>query len=358
MKTIKKIVEVILIMILLIISINGISLIKTSYSYEYKPQRSNRLFFELPNDLVDVLFAGDSHTYCSFIPQYIFNDAGITSASISTDSQSILNSYWLLKEALKTQSPKLLIMDIHCIEDSIRDTTSIEKTVSGLLIMPDLSYNKVLAYIDIKNNKYAGYDRINFKNVLALFEYSDDIGEIMNIKSILEFLNNPCESYGTFGYYPQTPINEFLGLNEGNRNGKIEFKDTIACRYLEKIYALCNENNINLIITRTPYSSQNVDANIVDDIIKWTKDNDVSFIDYFGLIEDLNISYKTDFRDNTHLNYLGAKKATKYLIDYLKNNYNLQDHRDDIDYCLWENNDFDYNIYEEEMNKKVDEFNK
>ena len=41
----------------------------------------------------------------------------------------------------------------------------------------------------------------------------------------------------------------------------------------------------------------------------------------------MEINYETDFRDESHLNYSGAKKATSYMGQYLMENYDLPDKR-------------------------------
>ena len=64
---------------------------------------------------------------------------------------------------------------------------------------------------------------------------------------------------------------------------------------------------------------------------------------------EVAIDLQTDFRDADHLNYLGAKKATDYMIDYLKDNYQLADHRGDQKYRLWEEMEYDYSLVEEQV---------
>ena len=56
------------------------------------PDRRTTLFYDLPKDRVDCVFAGSSHSYCTFIPKQLFEDAGIASASLATSSQSMQNT--------------------------------------------------------------------------------------------------------------------------------------------------------------------------------------------------------------------------------------------------------------------------
>lgn len=115
------------------------------------PDRRACLFFSLPNHTVDVLFTGTSHIYCSYIPQKIYDDTGITSAVLATSAQSYQNTYWLLKEALRHQQPKLVVLDIHSITSSVDETVQNSRLhyTSGISSLPDLSINKVFAYRDI-----------------------------------------------------------------------------------------------------------------------------------------------------------------------------------------------------------------
>ena len=58
-------------------------------------------------------------------------------------------------------------------------------------------------------------------------------------------------------------------------------------------------------------------------------------------LEDIGLDWNTDTKDGgDHMNSAGAEKVSAYLADYLKDNYELTDHRGDKDYAEW---DRDYN---------------
>ena len=57
-------------------------------------------------------------------------------------------------------------------------------------------------------------------------------------------------------------------------------------------------------------------------------------------IEEISSVSTTDWDKDTqdegnHLNIYGAEKVGKYIATYLKNNYNLDDHRNDEKYQKW-----------------------
>lgn len=48
---------------------------------------------------------------------------------------------------------------------------------------------------------------------------------------------------------------------------------------------------------------------------------------FFELIEEIRINEDTDFSDEGHLNFSGAKKVNNYLGKYLVENFDLKDMR-------------------------------
>jgi len=349
-KKLFRVIEIISFICLLLFAINKISIAKISYCYESNPARSTRLFFELPKNTVDVVFTGDSHMFCGIIPQMFFDEEGISSSSIATPTQFIKNTYWLLKEAYKKQDIKLVVLESHSIEHSLRETDDLSQFTSGIIMLPDYSINKYRNFHDVKNTDFSLCSEITIDDVIPLLQFNSDYGrDDSSLKKIIDFTINPAKYYKTFGYYPQTSINKVDGLYEGNEYDDYKgIKGTYVYEYLNKIYELCKENNTELLLVRMPYNSTNTNLNVINGIFEWANEKNVEVLDYFQDFDGTNIDLNTDFRDNTHLNYLGARKATRYLIDYFKDHYQLDNHKGDSRYSLWENNDFDY---EEVLNK-------
>ena len=65
-------------------------------------------FYEVDKGLVDVLFFGSSHCYCSIDPSVLWEEHGIGSFSLAISGQDFAGTYYTLKEALKTQDPKVV----------------------------------------------------------------------------------------------------------------------------------------------------------------------------------------------------------------------------------------------------------
>lgn len=96
-KTIIEIVKIVSFFVIFLFLFQRVSWCVSVYGTDvYNADRRSCLFFALPRNTVDVMFVGTSHVYCSYIPQQIYNDTGITSACLATSSQSYANSYWLL----------------------------------------------------------------------------------------------------------------------------------------------------------------------------------------------------------------------------------------------------------------------
>jgi hypothetical protein len=72
---------------------------------------ASRIHSEAPNT-VDVLFVGSSRVYCAVNPNVLWLDEGIASFVFASSAQPLWTSYNYIIEALKTQKPSILVLDV------------------------------------------------------------------------------------------------------------------------------------------------------------------------------------------------------------------------------------------------------
>ena len=84
---------------------------------------------------IDVLVAGDSESYTSVSPMDLWDQTGIAAYDCGQPGQKIQETYYMLKTAFKTQSPKLVLFETNTI---FRDP--------GILKNVQLSLTEPLAY--------------------------------------------------------------------------------------------------------------------------------------------------------------------------------------------------------------------
>ena len=107
-------------------------------------------FYALEEYSMDILFMGTSHTYYGFNPSVIYEKTGLNSYVFAGECQPISVTYHYLVEALKTQKPKLIVLDVFALLPSANKCQTdgiIKVNVENL----KFSRNKIDALKLIKN---------------------------------------------------------------------------------------------------------------------------------------------------------------------------------------------------------------
>ena len=91
-------------------------------------------FYEMEENTLDVLCVGSSHSYHSIQPNLLWGNYGIPSYVLSSPGQSVPCSYYLLKEALKYQSPKVVLLETYLFreENKYRTQERLRQAIDGI----------------------------------------------------------------------------------------------------------------------------------------------------------------------------------------------------------------------------------
>ena len=96
-------------MVLLLCGLNDILCVKSPHGVD-----QTRYFYKQPKNKIDVLFLGSSHVHCNVDTKVLWDKYGMAAYLLTGAEQPLWNNYFLLKEALKTQKPKLIVLDMFC----------------------------------------------------------------------------------------------------------------------------------------------------------------------------------------------------------------------------------------------------
>ena len=337
-----KIIKIICFVLIFIFILNYITRILV-----FKDQRGIYqvdIFHKQENNIIDVLFFGSSHVYWDIDSSILYKAYGIASYNFATGAAPMWHIYFSVKEALKTQNPKLIVIEAY--------TTTYDAEYFGYARILDFVYgfkwsmNKVEA-IKISSKKQ---DWFKVANTLPIYHnrYSE-----LNSMDFLFYTDKIKYSKGynilTHQYNPKTnSVFVFDISNTENLAYKVE-------KYYRKIIELAKYNNIPILVIVSPWLFNKNQQNKINMAKKIADEYDVPFINFNLNYDDYNLNFNEDFNDWSHLNYKGATKYTRYLGQYLKDRYDLPDRRGDPKYYSWEMNAKyqDKEIYNFELKKSA-----
>lgn len=250
---------------------------------------------------IDVLVAGDSESYTSVSPMDLWDRAGIAAYDCGQPGQRIQETYYILKTAFRTQSPKLVLFETNTM---FRDP--------GFLKNVQLSLTEPLAY---------HFPVIKYHNAW---------------KALFDGPGGPKKSYKGF------EIRDKVVSYEGDEEYMKETKDKaqipeVVRIYMEKIKRLCEKNGADLLLVSAP-SPKNYNYKKHNSLEEYARENNLPYVDLNMKFRDIGIDWKLDSYDRgDHLNISGARKVTAYIGQYLADNYDLPDRRNDDGWREWDN---------------------
>ena len=119
------------------------SILLSVFKRTWRPKENLYYFYQLENNSLDVINIGSSHVHSSINTIQLYQDYGIASYNLSAGSQPVWYSWYYLREAMKTQNPKVIVLDVYTLINP-NDDDFIEKAQLNLLTMKP-SLNKLEA---------------------------------------------------------------------------------------------------------------------------------------------------------------------------------------------------------------------
>ena len=249
----------------------------------YKDEEKNSL---------DVVMIGTSDAFSCFSPCYLYEKYGIRSYNCGVSKQSCVGMKRQLKDLLKYQKPKAIIVETDAIYyRNMSDT----------------------AYVAEKACDFIGNYHCFWKD--------------MDGRNFYQIPNYPKDSLKGFIYRKRVQVptkTDYMGDVDSKPE---KFKKGVS-KQLDQIVEMCRENDIKVFFYSS-YSSATWNYARHNAIAEYCEGVDVDYYDAEDYREEIGFDETTDYydvRDNgggDHLNRTGAEKTTDFLAKLLMEKYGV-----------------------------------
>ena len=265
----------------------------------------NGYFNAQPNS-IDVVCFGSSHMYCSINPIVLEKKYGISAYVLATQQQPVKASYYYMLQALKNQSPKVFIFETFMVNWDKKNLT--DAIIADATEPLPMSLNKLQMIADLTKGREP-----KVPYFLTLFKYHDRWKELQRQDFTFERKEMSDATKGYVYLEDATPVTKNL-FDQPPVINDISSEDL---EYLEKMVALCRENNIQLILLYAPFSMDESNYNTCYTVEHFADEHELDFINGYELITTIDFDFDKDFYDVGHMNCNGSSKLTEYVGNYL-----------------------------------------
>lgn len=313
----KKVIKVVVFFIILGLFLNRVYSILSWKDTSGEYYSSMESLYGLDKDVVDVLFLGSSRCYCSINNSVLWEEQGISSFSLAISGQDLASSYYCLVEALKTQTPEVVCLELYgatfhgyLVESNMyRNTLSFRLSENAVNAVTDIAEDRkeeLLLKWPIVHTRYAELQKKDFDKDRPVY----------------------------LGYHAEfnTTAVEPLCSYYGNERLAIAGEEET---WIRKIIALAEENDIQLVFFAAPVVSSEEDQKMLNYVAAIGEEHSIPLINMPRMQEELQLNVDSDFINWSHTNYYGAQKVSAYMGRFLKEHYSLPDRRGDESYSLW-----------------------
>ena len=258
-----------------------------------------------PKDSLDYIYLGSSYAYCDVDPAAVYAESGLTGYVLAGPEQTMSQTYWYLKEALRTQKPGMVLLEASSLEfERYQNYTQV-----NVGYMPN-GANKLGAIL------YASEPELRLGLLFDLYFYHSRWAEVSLKEAAKAILGRGDDSLkgftGVDGTFEQITNGPFI------RDVQAEevYQENLAD--LGRIVALCREKGVQLVVVSHPTYSQ-LPAESYERIRRDLAglDPDVVYLDWSNQFEGPGIDPVLHFYDPGHLNRDGAEIFSAWLGRFL-----------------------------------------
>lgn len=273
----------------------------------------------------DVIFLGDCEVYENFSPITLWEEYGITSYIRGSAQQMIWQSYYLLEEIFRYETPKVVVFNVLSMKyDTPESTGNPEKREAYNRMTLDTMKWSVSKWRAIQASMTE--KECVFSYLFPILRYHDRWSQLTE-EDFAYCFGRGQVSYK--GYLMQTGRKPVGDLYAEPPLADYDFGEN-SWYYLEKIRALCEEKGTRLVLIKAPSLSPVWHGQWDAQIREYAEAHGLRYYNLLEQAEEIGIDWTLDTYDaGLHLNVWGAEKASRWFGEYLRRECGLKDHRDD-----------------------------
>lgn len=305
--------------------VSGVKALDYLYWQEDKWCRILWYNFYRQTENIDYVFLGSSHVYCDINPEISDEKTGENHFNMSTGSQRLIESYYLLKEADKHNEIKGVYLELYYnpstgVTGNYREKSSVQ---NGWRVTDHMrpSFGKARAVFGMNPVEYypeAAFPFIRYREHLADGDWIKDTVSQKEDEHYKNYTyNDGTTEYRDKGYYYTTrELADPVFMRD--RKPEEMYLTEDAEEYLRKIIGYCQRKDISITLFSSPIyeiqpmATENYDG-YADRIKEIASEYSVPYYD-FNMVkgEYLSIQHPAYFIDVGHLNAKGAEIFTNF----------------------------------------------
>ena len=317
----------------LLLFLMGVTVITVAFSYMVRPvdganeEIRNRItgFYAEPEDSLDVVVLGSSAVYRYIHNPLLWEQEQITSYNFGTPGLNIFMLEYLLDEVEKTQSPEVYIIDAR--KFVLTENADYKKNRFQQLVN-NLKYSKTRCEM---------IDRLIKNPIERIYYYFDIMIYHDNWESLtwdsLEYADNE-RVHPTKGWDVVTSIKELDSVDRTEMDEEEPLSE-VAEETLISLLEKCQEKDLQVLFLATPWKigkTNQKQSNYMKGIVE---QYGFDYLDLNRCADEIGMDYSKDFYNERHVNESGAVKVTKYVGEYLKENYDFDLEKTDEVKASW-----------------------
>jgi hypothetical protein len=289
-------------------------------------------YYEEKNKDFDVIFIGDCEVYENFSPITLWENYGINSYIRGSAEQYIWQSYYLLEDTLRYETPQVVVFNIQSLQFNESQSEAYNRMTLEGMRWSSSKVKSILASMK-EDEHFLDY-------VFPILRYHSRWSELTADDVKYMFASKKVSHNG---YYMRVDVKAAENVPEGRMLSDYSFGDN-AWKYLDMMRELCEEKGITLLLIKAPslypYWYDEWDSQVKD----YASEYNLQYINFLEKTEEIGLDYTTDTYDaGLHMNLSGAQKLADYLGGILSDELQVADRRDDSELqAIWQEKIKDY----------------
>lgn len=293
-------------------------------------------FRDFPKDTVDAVILGTSGIDRYWVPSQAYEEHGITVYPLSIDAFPSWLYKYAIKEALDYQKDiELFIIDVRSFTQSNTNINTMDTRARRFLdVLPPFSLNRIQACLKTMKirddvDKSASLLDLSYLFPIIKFhgKWADDDYLVSN-----NWSNTPHEYLGYHILTKQT-VRPKPQTTNGYDPTYFRDLDKYSEQALYDLIEFIREENLNVLFLDTPKVFTKKELGRTNTIYKILEEEKMNLVHFYDENSEntftVDLDLNTDFYNAGHVNFYGAQKFTKVFAEYLVENHNLKDHRND-----------------------------